>query len=156
MNKERKKHIKILAEKFNHKIEYDRDIMVLKNSFNEIRIWTEDKYGTNISFNKSNDLSEEFKLKTEDFYNVLIEILGRKHIEEKLMIGTGILLTIKEWISEEGEFANEQLEGLKIELNSKQIEYKNLGGNRFFAEYFKGVLILTDDFCWGKSNVISI
>ena len=156
MKKELKKHIKLLAEKFNHKVEYEKEVMVLQNVVDEIRIWEEDKYGTNVSYNEGKDLKIELKLNSENFYNVFIEILGRKSQEEKLMIGDGILLTIEEWIKEEGDFAKDQIEGLKIDLENEQIEFRKLGGNRFEAEYFKGILILTDDLCWGKSNVISI
>jgi len=31
-----------------------------------------------------------------------------------------------------------------------------LGGNRYVAEYYNGLLIMTDDLCWAKSNVIPI
>ena len=156
MKKELKKHIKLLAEKFNHKVEYEKEVMVLQNVVDEIRIWEEDKYGTNVSYNEGKDLKIELKLNSENFYNVFIEILGRKSQEEKLMIGDGILLTFEVWIKEEGDFAKDQIEGLKIDLENEQIEFRKLGGNRFEAEYFKGILILTDDLCWGKSNVISI
>ena len=74
--------------------------MVLQNVVDEIRIWEEDKYRTNVSYNEGKDLKIELKLNSEIFYNVFIEILGRKSQEEKLMIGDGILLTFEVWIKD--------------------------------------------------------
>ena len=156
MKKETKQHIKLLAEKFNHNIEYEKEVMLLKNNLNEIRIWEKDKYGINVSYNDKNNSLKEMKLEVEDFYEVLLEILMRTSIVDNLRIGTGILLTLEEWVNEEGDFAKEKLESLKRDLKNEFIEYRNLGGNRYEAEYFKGILIIMDDLCWAKSNVISV
>ncbi len=156
MNRELKKHIKILADKFNHKVECQKDVMILKNKINHIKLWEKDKYGINISYNLNENQSDNLKVETENIYNVILELLNRKEQNEKLKMKTGILITIEEWINEEGEFAREQLEELKRDLQYQQIEFRELGGNRFEVEYYKGILILTDDLCWAKSNVIPI
>lgn len=156
MEKELKKNIKILAEKFNHKIEYQKNTLILKSDINEIRLWETDKYGINISYNLSEDLKENLESETQFVYDILLELLTRNKREDKLSLKPGILLTIEEWIEEEGEFATEQLEKLKRDLANEQIEYRELGGNRFEAKYVNGILILRDDLYWAKSNVISI
>ena len=156
MNKDLKKNIKLLADKFNLVLEYDKDTLLLKNEINKIRIWEKDKHGINISFNLNGNIEEILKLSTEDIYDILLELFKRKSSEEIIEVKTGILLTVEEWINEEGKFAKKQLEELKRDLQYELIDYRNLGGNRFEAEFFKGVLILMDDLCWAKSNVISI
>jgi hypothetical protein len=77
MQKEFKKHIKLLAEKFNYEIEYEKDRLVLENNVNKIKIWVEDKYGTNVSFNLTESSIKTLKVKTESFYDILHEILVR-------------------------------------------------------------------------------
>lgn len=156
MDKELKDHVKILADKFHHKVEYQKDVMILENQINHIKVWGKDKYGINISYNLNENQSANVKIENDDVYDVIIELLNRKEHNEKLKRKTGILITIEEWITEEGEFAKEQLEKLKIDLQYQQIKFRALGGNRFEAEYNNGILILTDDLCWAKSNVIPI
>ncbi|MFT4759371.1 MAG: hypothetical protein ACI9XO_003745 [Paraglaciecola sp.] len=39
MKKELKKHIKLLAEKFNHNVEYEKNTIVLKNNYNRLYEW---------------------------------------------------------------------------------------------------------------------
>lgn len=157
MDIELKSHIRKLTEKFNYKIEYRKDILVLQNEINKIELWQTDKYGINVSYNLSSDQDEVEKITVNDVYDVIITLLSRKEQKTKLVPKPGILLTIQEWIKEEGEFAREQLEDLKRDLIiNEQIEHRDLGGNRFLAEYYDGLLILTDDLWWAKSNVIQL
>lgn len=156
MNKDLKKHIKNLADKFNHKVEYQKDVMIIKNQINHIKLWKKDKYGINISYNLDENQSDDLKVDAEYIYDAILELFNRKERSEKLKIKTGILITIEDWINEEGDFAKEKLEELKSDLQYQQIEFRELGGNRFEVEYYNGILILTDDLYWAKSNVIPI
>lgn len=156
MDKETKKHVRIVAEKFNHHIEYQKDVMVLKSDINEIKLWEIDKYGINISYNVNESQSDILKVEYKNIYDIILELLGRKGQDEKLETRTGILLTIEEWINEEGAFAKEQLEKLKRDLQYQVIEFRELGGNRYKLDYYNTILILTDDLYWAKSNVIPI
>ena len=155
MNKDIKKHIRILAEKFNHLIEYDKDILILKNQQNDIRIWQEDKYGINISFNLKNK-SKYLKINTDRIYDIVIELLKRGNNTQNIEINSEMVLTLEDWINEEGDFARKQLEELKKDLKLKDIKYRELGGNRYEAEFYDGILILTDDLCFASSNVIGL
>ncbi|QCE40948.1 hypothetical protein [Psychroserpens sp. NJDZ02] len=154
MNKDIKKHIRILAEKFNHLIEYDKDILVLKNQMNDIRIWQEDKYDINVSFNLL-DKHRHLKVKIDRTYDVLIELLRRQKNQD-VELNSEMILTIKDWINEEGDFARQQLENLKKDLKTENIKYRELGGNRYEVEFYDGILILTDDLCFASSNVIKL
>ena len=156
MNKEVKSNIRKLAEKFNHEIEYHKDIVVLKSEINKIDLWQTDKYGINISYNLNENIYDKLEVKIEDVYDIILTLLSRKENLEKFILKKGTLLTTEEWIKEEGKFAEEQLEELKRDLRYEQIEFRELGGNRYVAEYYNGLLIMTDDLCWAKSNVIPI
>ena len=92
----------------------------------------------------------------EDVYDIILTLLSRKENLEKFILKKGTLLTTEEWIKEEGKFAEEQLEELKRDLRYEQIEFREVGGNRYVAEYYNGLLIMTDDLYWAKSNVIPI
>ena len=155
MNKEIKKHIRILAEKFNHLIEYDKDILVLKNEINNIRIFQEDKYGINVSFNLL-DKYKHLKVTTDRIYDVIIELLSRGKNTQDIELNSEMILTIEDWINEEGDFARKQLEKLKKDLKTENIKYRDLGGNRYEAEFYNGILILTDDLCFASSNIIEL
>ena len=155
MNKELKSHIRKLAKKFNHEIEYQNDIVVLKSEMNKIELWEPDKNGVNISYNLSDNNFDKLKVEHDGVYDILIDLFRREK-GSKLTLKNGVLLTIEEWIKEEGEFAKEKFEELKKDLHSEQIEFRELGGNRYEAEYYDGLLILKDDLCWAKSNVIPI
>lgn len=156
MNKEVKSNIRKLAEKFNHEIEYHKDIVVLKSEINKIDLWQTDKYGINISYNLNENIYDKLEVKIEDVYDIILTLLSRKENLEKFILKKGTLLTTEEWIKVEGKFAEEQLEELKRDLRYEQIEFRELGGNRYVAEYYNGLLIMTDDLCWAKSNVIPI
>ena len=155
MNKEIKKHIRILAEKFNHLIEYDKDILVLKNEINDIRIFQEDKYGINVSFNLL-DKYRHLKVTTDRIYDVIIELLRRGKNTQDVELNSEMILTVEDWINEEGDFAKKQLEKLKKDLKTENIKYRDLGGNRYEVEFYNGILILTDDLCFASSNIIEL
>lgn len=156
MDRKLKQHIRIIAEKFNHRIELQKDVIVLKNEVNEIKLRETDKHRINISYNINENQLDILKVETENVYDTVLELLTRNEQEEKPKMKTGILLTIEDWINEEGNSAKEQLEELKRDLRDKQIQFRELGGNRYVAEYYNGILILIDDLCWAKSNVIPI
>ncbi|MCD8435949.1 hypothetical protein LNJ03_11665 [Tenacibaculum dicentrarchi] len=155
MNKDIKKNIRIIAEKFYHLIEYDKDIIILKNQMNDIRIWQEDKYGINISFNLL-DKHRHLKVAIDRIYHVIIELLSRKKNIENVKINYEMILTIEDWINEEGDFGKQQLEKLKKDLKTKNIKYRDLGGNRYEAEFYDGILILNDNLCYASSNIIEL
>jgi len=155
VNKNIKKHIKILAQKFNHSIEYEKNVLILKNDVNEIKIWEENKYGINISFNLLNKL-KQVKITTERIYDFMIELFQRRNSSEDIKLNSEMILTIDDWVNEEGDFAKQQLEKLKNDLKTENIKYRQLGGNRYEAEFYNGIIILTDDLYFAASNIVEL
>ncbi|MEO1048994.1 MAG: hypothetical protein AAFX87_00095 [Bacteroidota bacterium] len=155
MDKSVKKNIRLFAEKYKHTIEYDKDVMLLKSKINQIKVWVEDKYGVNIALNKG-QLITDIKVDTHLIYDALHQIFIRNSDLDAYKRPAGILITLDEWINEEGEFAEEQIQQLKKQLADATIDYKHLGGNRFIAEFYKGVVILTDDLSWAATNIVHL
>lgn len=54
------------------------------------------------------------------------------------------------WIIEEGKYIIDDAKNAARKFET----YKELGGNRFIAEYFNGAVIIQDDLLWYKSNVL--
>lgn len=150
-----KKTIRLLADKFDHLMVYEKDIMLLKNQVNNIQIRQEDKYGMTISYKLGGKVNKQ-KLPLERIYDVMLQLLQRQDDHTQIAAKPGVLLTVEEWIKEEGAWARERLENLIRDLNSQAFAYRWLGGNRYQAEYYKGLLIITDDLGWAVSNVIEL
>lgn len=63
------------------------------------------------------------------------------------------LLTLSDYINEENGLA--QLADLQTELaTDSSLETQSLGGNRILADYYRGILILSDDLVTAGTNVI--
>jgi len=154
MNLEIKRSVRLLSERYNHTINYEKNTIILRKDFSSIKIWQEDKNSIYVSFTIQDHQENQIKINNEDIYDVLLELFINPKGEESILEKNGILLTIDEWINEEGMYAKEKLTKLKKDLKNGDIKYRALGGNRYEAEYFKSILILTDDLCWAKSNVI--
>jgi hypothetical protein len=112
------------------------------------------KYGFHIHANPDLD-GKRFEIELEDIYDVLITLFSRYKVDP-ILPNKGKLLTIKDWTTEEGEQAKKRLKKLAKDLDRSGVVYENLGGNRIEAEYYKGLLILTNDILLCKSNVIEI
>ena len=155
MNKSIKKNIRLLSQKFNHSIDYHIDCVFIHSSLNRVKISQEKKYGFKVQYN-SFLKNISIDIEKEDVYDIILELLKRTELYE-LKEKTGFLLNVKKWINEEAnDYGKEIIQGL-IKVSKKDlIEYENLGGNRIEAEYYKGLIILNDDLCWDKSNVINL
>jgi hypothetical protein len=148
-----KKNIRLLTERFNHSIEYSAEDLWIKSDLNSIKISPKHKYGFVVAYNSESNIIQ-IEIKLADIYDILIQLLRRTQpygLKEK----TGKLLSIADWITEEGDWVVKELKVLKNNLDQENLEFKEIGGNRFKGEYFKGLLILTDDLCWGRSNVFA-
>lgn len=147
-----KEHIKLLAEKYNHKLTYDRFKILVFSDKNRVEVQALDTKSVEITYNHSTG-TEKTILKNSDVYDLLIAILTR--FELNIIPSKNCeLLNISHFIEEEGKVAHKRLAELKSELKKGQVMYRNLGGNRIEAEYYKGILILKDDLMNYKSNVI--
>jgi len=149
-----RRNIKLLAEWWPHTIEYERSVILLTSKINQIRVWQEDKYGIRFTYNSNSKGEEHLKVCWEDVYDVAIQLLWRSELHPVGPNG-GVLLTLDEWVNQEGRFAEKRLRTFRSDLEAGHIEDRCLGGNRYRLEYFKGIFILTDDLCRAKSNVVS-
>lgn len=151
----RKKHIKILADKFNHSIEFSSSSLIIKSNINFIELTETQKNKVNIRYNVTGG---EVKLSvTEiDLIDVVFEILRREKLEPVEM-KEGELMSLKNYIDEVGKhYVQEKIK--KIKFSRTDGTYKNeiLNGNRMEAEVYDNLLILTDDLRVCKTNTIDI
>src|SRR6218665_1702142 len=145
-----KKNIRILSEKFNHQISYFESLILIKNNFNFIEIFQFSKEKILVKYNIANGV-DEVEIFTEDIYDLLINIFYRRELN-KVSLHKGDLLNVKDL---EEEFIDiKKIEDKLFELMSKNIQYYDFGGNRVLTQYYKNILIVIDDICYAKSNVI--
>ena len=147
-----KKNIRLLTERYNHTIEYSTKDLLINSDLNSIKISPKSKYGFIIDYNSESDVVR-IEIELTDIYDVLIELLRRTKLYQ-LEAKTGDLIDVEIWASEEGDWVIKELRELQLRLENESLDFKEIGGNRFEGEYYKGLLILTDDLCWSKSNVI--
>lgn len=147
-----KRNIRLLSERFNHSIEYSSEYLLINSDLNSIKVSPNSKYGFIINYNSESG-NVQIEIELEDIYDVLIELLRRKELYQ-LKAKTEKLICIEDWTSEEGDWIIQELKELHLRLENESFDFIEIGGNRFEGEYYKGLLILTDDLCWNKSNVI--
>ncbi|WP_312766628.1 hypothetical protein [Epilithonimonas sp.] len=147
-----RKNISIISEKFNHEIFYSESLLLIKNNLNFIEIFPFSKEKILVKYNIQNG-SYEVEIFTEYIYDLLINIFHRNELN-KVDLNEGDLLSIKDL---EEEFIDiKKIEIKLFDLMSKNAQYYNFGGNRVLTQYYKNTLILIDDICYAKSNVINI
>lgn len=154
MDNKIKKQVRLLSEKYSHKINYDLEILNITNNFNNIKLVSIDRENIQVEYNADLQVTK-LTLVNQEVFHTLIELFLRTDAYQ-IQSNNGFLLTLNDWFQEEGSFAKESYESLKKVLQISEIEYLNLGGNRIEAEYYKGVLILTDDVNFYKSNLIEV
>ncbi len=150
----KKRHIKLLADKFAYSITYDNDTITLSNLLNQIRIIDRDKYSVEISYDtmmgKTSYVANE-----EELIDTLYELFRRYKLES-IQRKNGKLLTLEDFVNEEGLFMKNKIKEVIQELNTGTITNKNLGGNRIEGEIYKDTLILVDDLMYFKTNMIDL
>lgn len=153
MKTETKKAIKILSEKYYHDVFFEKDILKISNSQNTISIQNIQKDFFEITYNTENE-NDRILLNEYEIFDVLINIF-RRYKYEKIKRSPNELITLDILNKYEQNYTT--LEKILSEIITTNIEHKELGGNRILQEYYKGYLILTDDFANNlKSNVIKI
>jgi len=151
---DKKRHIKLLADKFAYSISYDKDSILLSNSFNLIRITDKDKYNVLISYYIHTE-NTDYIANEEDIIDTLYELLRRENLGD-IKRKNGNLLTLKDYIDGEGHFFEKKIKEVIMELKTKSNIYKNLGGNRIECEIYKDTLILVDSLMSYKTNMIDL
>lgn len=147
-----KKNIKILSEKFNCEVSYFEDYIQIKNDENFIELKEQKKDEVLLKYNVEKGF-DEFSILKIYIYDALINIFYRQSLE-CVNLNQGDLLNIEDLKFEFGNLNGIQ-EKIK-ELKLKNIDFYDFGGNRVLTQYYKGVVILIDDLCINKSNVINL
>jgi len=154
LDKTIKKHIRILVEKYNHTIKYHPKHVNISNDINTINIVQNNKYNFDVDYNEIFK-TEKVQVPINEIYDILLDLLIRNEAH-KIEPKTGEVLSIEDWVKEEDSYAKSALDKLRSDLKIKPFDHRDLGGNRFELCYYKGLIILTDDLCLYKSNVIEI
>lgn len=152
MNNVIKRHIKLITEKYDHALTYDRSRLIINSEKNHIEIEEAGKDQFCLKYN-TNEGVETITIAQEDVFDVLIALYTRwetTRVDEK----RGELLKMAHFLEEEGKGAEKRLKQLRLDLKNNELNYRHLGDNRIEAEYFKGVIILKDDIMAYKSNVV--
>lgn len=150
----KKRHIKLLADKFAYSIAYDNDSIILSNSLNQIRITDKDKYNVLISYDTQTG-NVQYIANEEDIVDTLYELLRHDNLEI-IQTKDGKPLTLKDYIDQEGIYFENKIKGVIQELNTRTNSNIFLGGNRIEGEIFSDTLILVDDLMFFKTNMIDL
>lgn len=156
LNHTLKKNIRLIVEKYNHSIKYHFDFLIIKSEINFIEIHKESKENLLIKYNVLNGVISK-TIKEEYVYDLLITLFYRIK-PNVIYLHQGRLLTLDIFIKEECNSSNIHSHLIEYKLNwcNGGSSFVNIGGNRLEAEFYKGLLILTDDILLDKSNVIEI
>ena len=86
----------------------------------------------------------------------IVDRLAAPHLEPKLkQYAPDILIELSEYVRDEQ--AGDRIDDLKRKVASDpSVVFAELGGNRWLAEYYHGHLILTDDLCYGATNIVEL
>ena len=155
MTREISHNIKLLSEKLDLMHEVKKESVVLKNDNISVNIRQKDALQFQIEYSNYSD-SYKRTVDLNLIYDFLIDVLLEKDNLKTIAPKTGVPLTIEKWIEIEGDFAEEQLKKLHNEIERRDIEFKELGGNVIEAVYFKGVIFLTDVLCETPSNIVQL
>lgn len=147
-----KKNITLLSGKFNHEISYFESLISIQNNLNFIEIFQLSKEMLLVKYNVENGI-DEVEILTAYIYDLLINIFLRTELN-KVSLNIGDLLDVKDVKEEFNDI--KEIENKLFELISNNVQYYDFGGNRILTQYYKNILILIDDICYAKSNVLNI
>ncbi|MDQ1098683.1 MULTISPECIES: hypothetical protein [Chryseobacterium] len=147
-----KKNIVLLSERYNHQVSYYQDIIIVSNKKNIVKIRPDVKDTFLIKYNFEGGIAE-IQVQEVEIYDLLMNIFFRKSFE-KISINQGTLMNIDDIYDEFGDV--KEFSKRLAQLMLKNVKYYDFGGNRTLIQYYKNILILIDDICLAKSNVINL
>lgn len=150
----KKRHIKLLADKFAYSINYDKESIILSKSSNQIRITDKNKYNVLISYDTQTD-NVNYIANEEDIIDTLYELLRHDNLEI-IQKKNGKPLTIKDYIDQEGLYFENKIKEVIQELTTLKNSSLFLGGNRIEGEIYNKTLILVDDLMFFKTTMIDL
>lgn len=146
---ERKNIIKVLAERYHHKIQYEQNYLLLTSNTNKIEL-QEQKYSYTVKYNTD---KEFLTIESEKalIFDTLIQLFTR-YTSHPITIQEKHLLELKDYFSEEGKRAQKDWENFAKKQKVTAEDSYVFFGNRIELEYFKGIYILRDDLNHKASN----
>ncbi len=149
---EYKKRVRLLAERFGASIDYAHDDgLTLTTTVGSIRFTPSSKNDMTCKVTTS---KSEIAFACAKAY--VFDIIHR-FARGRLLDGykpKGPPLTLQEYIDE--EHAIERISKLKNRILAGIASNQELGGNHYNAEYFNGILLLSDVFTGAPANVVEI
>lgn len=146
-----KKHIRLIAEKFQYSTSYTKESVILENTPVSIEI---DFSGYDV-FNLKhtiNDTLKQIVIKPEALYDYIIQAFIFPYKTE-IAHKKGELISLEIWASEEFISLKKLLNNIE-KIKSGDSEEHDFGGNRIMAEYYKGIILVRDDLAYYKANVL--
>ena len=151
MNSDLKRNLRILSDHFDWRLSFQGNDLHLERG--DLVIQLKEKRPSHIDLSYMNSAGEHFlNIPGADVYDIILQLFHAT-TEGVLERRTAKVLEVADWLNEEGDFFLDKLK--QLVLDSPQ-GYHHLGGNRILAEYLNGILILTDDLNYFKSNVLSV
>ena len=150
-----KTRLRLLTEKHGGSLSYEHDsslVVTLSAGRVHFQPLSRDETRCHISLD-----SDEFTIsvpKTHCFD--IVDRMAAPHLAPKLKeYAPNLLIELSEYIRDEQ--TDDQIADLKRKVASDPtIVFAELGGNRWVAEYYHGYVILTDDLCYGATNVVKL
>ena len=145
-----KKYLRLVAEKYSFSTNYLNETISISNDSRQISIEPERNEIYNVNYKYSNQ-SQNLSVSVVELFDLIITWLKYDEIN----VREGKTITIEDWISEE-LVSLDKIEKTLSNLKENNLESYEFGGNRIMAEYYKEIIILTDDLGIYKSAVIVI
>ena len=149
-----KTRIQLLAEKLGGSLGFEHDgslVVTLANGRIHFRPSSRDQMQCDITLD-----GDDFSITAPKSHCFdIIYRFATPHLAQKLRQYTpNLLIELSEYINDEQ--ADGRIADLKRAIaDDPSLTSMELGGNRLVAEYNNGYLILTDDLCYGATNVVN-
>ena len=147
-----KKNLRLLAERYGYVTCYEKDNLLLKKDDFIIKISSLVKGFINVRYSNKNT-SNEIDAASKLIYHIVLRLFDCD--KENLIVEwkSQRLLNLELYYEVEN-FSEKEIRLQINELLENGKEYKEFGGNLIFGEYYKGVIILTDDLYFYSWNVV--
>ncbi len=148
-----KKRARIFSEKLGGVIDYGKnDSLNFQIGDNSVVFTPVSKNEMNCTINLNNG-STSYQI-SKDYIFDIIEKLCLPHLSETLLkYKNKTILQLSDYINEEN--GQKLLDELRQRIvDNPSLETADLGGNRIIVEYYRGILVISDDILWCATNVI--
>lgn len=147
-----KKNIRLLAEKYDYAITYEQEVVVLERDDISIRLTTIDKYSSNVKYTNK-DTAGEINITPQFVFHAILMLFDYENNYSLLNWKFNELLTLEHYYREEN-FSEKEISAWIYRLKETNTDYEMFPGNHIGIEYYKGILILTDNIYFYSWNVV--